>query len=225
MAGSDDTKRAVETRSDGTPSTPSNMGSIETTASVGEFFRETVEAACKNQRVDASAEAQTYVAALLGDFVRPDANATLNETLDRSLTLMLDEALQTPPPERFEKLKTLGDGTLYVSGFFGDHLEARGVNDGLVHSIGGFAYRSAASMLRGPTNGQSAAHVIYGELAKKFQLFVSVIAEVAESTSFSAKTSTGALRLYEKWLRTGSDRVARELAAQGLTVTAKTGAA
>jgi hypothetical protein len=150
---------------------------------------------------------------------------------------MLDEALQTPPPERFEKLKTLGDGTLYLSGFFGDHFEARGVNDGLVKSIGGLAYRMAAAMLRGPTGAEGVRVIpsgakgvrgipsgakgvrvidVYGELASRFDVFVGVLAEIAESTSFSAKTSTGALRLYEKWLRTGSERVARLLAAQGL---------
>ena len=98
-------------------------GGIDTSASIDSFFQQVVEGACKNQRLDATPEARTYVAALLADFVRPDASA-LGETLDRSLTLMLDEALQTPPPDRFEKLKAIGDGTLYVSGFFGDHLEA-----------------------------------------------------------------------------------------------------
>jgi hypothetical protein len=201
---------------------------IETNARVSDFFRQSVETACRNQRVEASAAALTYVAGLLGDFVRPDASSSLHETLDRSLTLMLDEALQTPPAERFEKLKTLGDGTLYISGFFGDHLEARGVNDGLVQSIGGLAYRTAAAMLRGPAGGADGSRAwntvvdVYGELSSRFDVFVGVLAEVAESTSFSAKTSTGALRLYEKWLRTGSLRVARALAAQGLVPTGGT---
>ena len=186
---------------------------IDTSASVGEFFRLTVEEACKNQRVDASPAAQTYLASLLGDFVRPDDN-TLHETLDRSLTLMLDEALHTPAPERLEKLKTIGDGTLYVSGFFGEHLDARGVDDEFVASIGGFAYRSVATMLNAGTG--TTVIDIYRELSDKFGQFVEILAEVAETTSFSAKTNTGALRLYEKWLRTGSDRVARELASHGL---------
>ena len=186
-------------------------------ASVGAFFRQTVEDACKNQRVDATPDSKTYLSGLLEDFVRPD-NSALSETLDRSLTLMLDEALKTPPPDRFEKLKTLGDGTLYVSGFFGDHLEARGVDDGFVATIGGFAYGTAGAMLRGGSGNSGGSVVdIFAELSRKFAQFVDVLAEVAESTSFSPKTSIGALRLYEKWLRTGSERVARELAAQGLT--------
>lgn len=192
---------------------------IDTSGKIDGFFLETVEAACKNQKVEASAAAQTYLAGVLADFVRPDA---LNETLERPLTLVLDDALQTPPPERFEKLKNLGDGTLYVAGFFGDHLEARGVNDGFVASIGGFAYRTAANMLRG---GTATVADIYGELAERFRTFMEVLAEVAERTSFSPRTNAGALKLYEKWRRTGNDRLARELLAQGLTPTARIGTA
>src|SRR5579859_3101995 len=184
---------------------------IETSASLGEFFHDVVVVACKNQKVDASPAAQTYLRGLLDDFVRPSSTPR-GETLARSLALTLDEALQTPPPERFEKLRAIGDGTLYVSGFFGDHLEARGVHDSLVASIGGFAYRSVAQMLR----GDSTVIHVYGELSEKFVRFVEVLAEVAESTSMGVKTPSGALRLYEKWLRTGNDRIARELAAQGL---------
>jgi hypothetical protein len=195
---------------------------IDTTGKIESFFLEIVEVACKNQKVEASTASQTYLAGVLADFVRPDANAALSQTLDRPLTLMLDDALQTPPPERFEKLKNLGDGTLYVSGFFGDHLEARGVNDGFVASIGGFAYRTASNML---TKGGSSVIDIYAELGENFRTFVEVIAEVAERTSFSPRTNANALKLYEKWLRTGNDRLARELAAQGLTPTNRIGTA
>lgn len=189
-------------------------GKIETSSSLGEFFHDVVVVACKNQKLDASPAAQTYLSGVLEDFVRPSESA-LGETLDRSLTLMLDEALQTPPPERFEKMRAIGDGTLYVSGFFGDHLEARGVDDSFVTSIGGFAYRSLAVMLRGdPT-----VIDVYAELSHNFARFVEVLAEVAESTSMGVRTPTGALRLYEKWLRTGNDRIARELAAHGLVPT------
>jgi hypothetical protein len=195
---------------------------IDTTGKIEGFFLETVEAACKNQKVEASTAARTYLAGVLADFVRPDVNASLNETLERPLTLMLDDALQTPPPERFEKLKSLGDGTLYVSGFFGEHLEARGVNDGFVASIGGFAYRTAGAMLRG---GSATLVDIYGELAEQFRTFVEVLAEVAERTSFSPRTNVAALRMYEKWLRTGNERLAQQLVAQGLTPTTRIGTA
>ncbi len=189
---------------------------IETKARIGEFFLESVEAACKNQRVDASQVAQAYVAGLLEDFVRPDAHGTLRETLDRSLTLVLDEAMQLAPGERFERLKGLGDGTLYVSGFFGEHLERRGVDDGFVASIGGYAYRSAASMLRPGAAAGSGFGDLFRELAERFAVLVEVIAEIAERTTLASRSPAGTLRLYEKWLRTGNERLGRELAAHGL---------
>ena len=196
---------------------------IETAASIREFFQASVADAMKNQRVDASPEATAYIASVLEEFVRPESSASLAETLDHSLTLLLDQALQSPPSDRFEKLRSLGDGTLYVSGFFGDHLQRRGVDDALVRTIGGFAYRSAGAMVRSET-GMLA--VVYRELAERFARFVEVLAEVAESTAIAgAKTSSGMLKLYERWLRTGSDRIGRALAAEGFMPLAKAGAA
>ncbi len=191
--------------------------SIETKARISEFFLESVEAACRNQRVEASHGAQAYVAGLLEDFVRPDANAALRETLDRPLTLVLDEAMQTPSGERFEKLRGLGDGTLYVSGFFGEHLERRGVDDEFVASIGGYAYRSAATMMRAGSSPPTTFFDLFTELAERFHALVEVIAEIADRTNFAPRTPSGTLRLYERWLRTGNERLARELAAHGMT--------
>ena len=185
---------------------------IDATASLTTFFLEGVDAACKNQKEEPSAATRSYVAGVLADFARPDAHAALHEALDRPLTLVLDDALSTPPAERFEKLKGLGDGTLYVSGFFGEHLEARGVDDALVATIGGFAYRSAGGMLRGAEGGFD----LFAELAARFRALVSIVAEVADSTSLGVRSSSGALRLYERWLRSGSERIARELSAAGL---------
>jgi hypothetical protein len=196
---------------------------IQTAASIDDFFKESLDRACAEERADISVEARVYLAGLLADFVKPNGSA-LGETLERPLTLLLDEALQSPATERFERLKSIGDGTLYVSGFFGDHLEARGVDDDLVATIGGYAYGSAASLLRaGPT--ASRVDGLFAELARKFRELMRLLTAVAESTCFRARSNGDAVRLYEKWLRTGDERVARELASLGLVGRAKAGAA
>lgn len=188
---------------------------IEINSDVNGFFRQIVESACKNQKIEITNETKTYLVMLLSDFVRPETNKALNETLDRSLTLILDEALHTPVSERFDKLKSIGDGILYISGFFGDNFESRGVDDDFIASIGGFAYHTASSMLCGK-NRSSTFGDVYSELSRKFSEFVNLIAEVADMTSFNAKTNRSALRLYEKWLRTGNERIARELVSFGV---------
>jgi hypothetical protein len=197
---------------------------IETSACIGEFFRGNVEAAMRNQRVSAPPETTAYLAGVLEEFVRPEQSVGLARTLDRSLTLLLDEALTAPTAERFERLRQLGDATLYVSSFFADHLERRGVDDGFVRTIGGIAYGSAGKMVRGDSGAALAR--IYDELASQFARFVEVLAEVAESTAIAGRnTSKGVLRLYEKWLRTGNERIGRALTAEGLLHVTKPGLA
>src|SRR5437763_17208436 len=101
--------------------------SIVASASVSDFFEEVVEDAMKARRVSASDATTSYVVALLADLAKP--GNPVEKTMERPLTFLLDEALQTTElGERFEKLRTLGDGVLYSSGFFADHFEARGVD-------------------------------------------------------------------------------------------------
>lgn len=178
------------------------------------FFHEVVEDAIKTRGVDVTGGATTYLVGLLLDFARLDER---KETLERPLAFLLDEALHaTIPAERFEKLRTLGDGVLYTSGFFSDHFEARGVDQKYLCGIGTTAYTAASSMLHVSSTAQTEEDV-FGELAAKFECFVEVLTEVADTTiAKGAAGSRGLLRVYERWLKTGSDRLARTLSSQGL---------
>src|SRR4051812_4148517 len=98
--------------------------SIAITRSVGGFFHEVVGEAVKTQQVDATDEAMSYLVALLTEFAHPDP--VMGDAFDRPLAFLLDEAFRTTGAERFQKLRTLGDGVLYITGFFGDHIENRG---------------------------------------------------------------------------------------------------
>ena len=190
--------------------------SILATASVADFFEEVVEDAMKSHGLKASEGATSYVVALLAELAKP--GSPVERTLDRPLTLLLDEALHTTSrAERFEKLRTLGDGVLYSSGFFADHFEARGVDTKYVISIGRTAYESAGSLLRGGGEKKEENDIdIFAELAKDFAAFVAVLSDVANATiAKSVATSRGVLKLYERWLKTRNDRLGEALASQG----------
>jgi hypothetical protein len=61
---------------------------------------------------------------------------------------------------------------------------------------------------------------LFGELAQKFDAFVEVVAEVADSTiAMGTATSKGLLHVYERWLKTGSERLANALTSQGVMPT------
>jgi hypothetical protein len=151
---------------------------------------------------------------MLADYAKPDPRA--GEALDRPLAFLLDEALKTPDPGlRFEKLRALGDGVLYACGFFGEHFEKRGVQTSYLFGIGSSAYGAAGSILKQNTLD------LFGELATRFNVFVDVLTDVADSTMAmgTASSTKALLKTYERWLKTGSDRLAAALTTHGLMPT------
>ncbi|HZU83967.1 MAG TPA: hypothetical protein VE987_13660 [Polyangiaceae bacterium] len=186
--------------------------------SVSNFFCEVVEDALRARRVDATDGATHYLVSLLAEYAHPDSRA--GEALGRPLTLLLDEALRDPDPgERFERLRSLGDGVLYGCGFFGDHFEARGVDSKYLHAIGMRAYGAASSMLRRRSDDDSGPD-LFAELAGNFESFVDVVADVADSTiTMGIEDPRGLLKVYERWLRTGSSRLASALTSRGVMPT------
>lgn len=186
---------------------------LDLSASLETFFHDVVDDAMRKKHVEATRAAEYYLVSLLTDFARPDARCT--EALERPLTLLLDEALHAPGQERFEKLRVLGDGVLYVSGFFAPHLETRGVEVRYVASLGARAYDGAGKMLRGAA-GDGAPDLFF-ELSQNFERFAALLSAVAETLALAATpSSTRVLKLYERWLKTGSQDLSQELIERGV---------
>ena len=176
--------------------------------SIADFFDEAVEDALKVRQVEASQNATRYLVGVLADYAHPEDL----ESLSRPLAFSLQQALVTnPPAERFERLRQLGDAVLYASGFFADHFAARGLETRYVSSIGSRAYVSAAALLRAPGTN------LFDELASRFEEFASVLTEVANITAANAASGPQSLlKLYERWLKTGSETIGEALASKGL---------
>lgn len=182
--------------------------SILMTTDVDSFFGEAVDAALSARAVDASKGARQYLVAVLADFALKEPRA-----LEKPVTFLLDEALSSRPEERLEKLKSVGDGTLYVSGFFPEHLDARGVDPSYLVRIGSTAYGAASNLLAQGRDGTD----LFGELARGFERFVRVLRDVADGLfAHRTKDATSVVQLYERWLKTGNDALGRALAEQGL---------
>ena len=187
---------------------------IDLAANLQTFFHDVVDDAMRKKQIAATEAAEYYLVSLLTDYARLDARSS--ETLERPLTLLLDEALRAPGQDRFEKLRVLGDGVLYVSGFFAQHLETRGVEVRYVTSVGARAYDGAGRMLRGAA-GDDTAPDLFFELAVNFESFAAVLSSVAEQLSLAAAPSSqGVLKLYERWLKTGSETLGAELMQRGV---------
>jgi hypothetical protein len=171
-----------------------------------EFFRDLVESAMQNQRVSARELTSFYVVNLLAGYVRSTGAAA--GSANEALGARLARALQEAGVAQRDGLRQVGDQSLFISGFFSDSLNRSLVDVDYYIQLGECAYRSLARQ------GDAALGEVFDELSGKFTTFVDVLGEVSERTSLSSNADV--LRLYEKWLRTGSRRSGDLLATKGI---------
>jgi hypothetical protein len=179
--------------------------SILTSVDLKGWFHERLGAVLERRQVGATDEAKLYLVELL---VR---NAGTPPDLDRPLAFALAEACEPgEPSERFRRHRALGDRALYLSGFFGEHLEHRGIARTYVQSIGARGYGTAGDLAR-RWGGPGA---VLAELAERFERMSMVLDEVRESTAL--RTPQDIVRLYDRWKQTGSAKLAERLAEEGV---------
>jgi hypothetical protein len=171
-----------------------------------EFFKELVDGALAHQRLEANELTAYYVVQLLASYVERPARD--DGAQNAPLGLRLAEALESGGARQRTSLKQIGDLSLFISGFFSDSLNRKLVDVDYYVSIGGCAY---GALSRVETDTFSP---IFAELAHKFVGFVDVLSEVSERTSCASNAEV--LRLYEKWLKTGSRRSGQLLIERGV---------
>lgn len=172
-----------------------------------EYFKELIESALARQHLRAGEFTSYYLVNLLCQFVRPDAREAFTED-GEPLAIRLTRALQTAGPEQRARLRRLGDFSLFMSGFFADSLRRRTIDVDYYVSMGEYAYGSLSR------HDEESFSDVFGELARKFVGFMDVLADVSERTAVTS--SSDLLRLYEKWLRTGSTRDGQKLVDRGI---------
>ena len=171
-----------------------------------EYFRTMVESAMHNQHLDAQELTSFYIVNLLAGFVHMDRSPAVG--VDEPLGVRLVKALQSAGVAQRDGLRKVGDLSLFTSGFFADSLHRGLVDIDYYIQLGECAYGSLARQ------GDDALGEVFDELSEKFTAFVDVLGEVSERTALSSNTDL--LRLYEKWLRTGSRRSGDLLVARGI---------
>jgi hypothetical protein len=175
-----------------------------------EYFRELVDAAMQHQRLAALELTSFYLVNLLTGFVR-----IAGDDSDEPLGVRFARALQEGGSRQRSELRQVADRSLFVSGFFSDSLNRRLVDVDYYVQLGEYAYGSLARQDDGTWTD------VYDELSGKFAAFADVLGEVSERTALTSNADL--LRLYEKWLRTGSRHSGDLLAARGIVPNASIG--
>ncbi|MGE3973062.1 MAG: hypothetical protein AB7F59_00900 [Bdellovibrionales bacterium] len=178
-----------------------------------EFFTEIVRDALARTKLTTTPPAETYLIGLLENFVSTDKLFEIEPETGQRQTMTLAEmflkAINSQSTVQIELFKKLGDTSLYISGFFGDSLNRKVVDIDYYAEMGGTAYQSLAQVVRDDNN-----RCVFGELSTKFLGFVDVLTYI--STKSLMNNNQNLLRLYERYVKTGSSLARDQLLEKGI---------
>jgi len=190
-------------------------GEIVFGKSAHEYFRELVSSSLAHRSFKVQEVTEFYLVNLLAHFLdreRLFAEERGGPAGAEPLAFILLRALSEGRERRYRGLKRLGDTSLFVSGFFGDSLSRSAVQVDYYIAMGERAYDALREAERGP----SGMGEVFGELSDRFEAFVDLFAEIAELAEL--RSNRGLVRLYQRFLATGSERVAQLLRERGVAL-------
>ena len=149
-----------------------------------EYFKEMVEEALTERQLQAGDLTEFYLVNLLCQYVRPDSRADHLEQAE-PLAFRLGRALETGGSEQRARLRSLGDFSLFMSGFFSDSFRRSLVDVDYYKSMGEYAYGSL-SRSEHDTFAQ-----VFGELSSKFVGFMDVLSHYQRTNRDHARFGDG----------------------------------
>lgn len=178
-----------------------------------EFFVDRVDEAFKRLKFEPLPLSRAYLVGLLEHFMFSHNLFPPDDETGRAKRETLAElylrAQNSPSPLRLEILKKLGDSSLYISGFFGDSLNRKIVDIEYYVDMGGVAYHSLSSSAQDEQSSQ-----MFGEFASRFPEFVDVLTFISQESMI--QTNEDLLKLYDRYIATGSRLAGEQLVEKGL---------
>ena len=185
-------------------------------ASLRDWFRSSIQTISARQNLRANPQTEHYIVDLLIAFARSENFYEHHQQGFglRPLAIMLADALESPNAmQRNLTLQRLGDVSLFAAGFFPESLARRSVDVDYYSHMGGIAYETLSG-LPPQSRRQEALTDVFRELAVRFGVFVDLLSEIAQMARVF--TQEDVLRLYDLWIKTGSERAAVKLRELGI---------
>lgn len=188
---------------------------VELLLSPNGFFQELVQKGLSQRKIQTFPLVESYLVNLLNHYL--DARNLFesqyaNEAGQKNPQTLAEMFLTAQNAEasvKTEMLRKLGDKALYISGFFGDSLQRKIVDVDYYADIGGAAYASLAHCTREDTMAK-----VYSTFSHRFLDFVDVLTYISHH-SF-VKSDESILRLYDRYMRTGSELAREKLEEMGV---------
>lgn len=181
---------------------------MEHQESLESFFQAHVDRALRERGITPHPLTEHYLVQLLSTYARQPID-------DAPLALKLLEALDAAPRERRERLKEVGETSLFVSGFYQESFARKLVDVDYYIDLGGSAYGELAKTGAGWTRDPYGD--VYESLAGNFSRFVEVLMIVSRRL-MPEVSPKDILKLYEKWSKTGNRWAAKRLAELGVVL-------
>jgi hypothetical protein len=186
-----------------------NASLIECHTNLSGFFHETLRSALASRRVEAPVHTERYLVDLLSDLGHDET------VLGRSLVELELDSQELEPEARLERMRTLGDQALSISGLFDAHLERHGLLRTYVFEVGQRAYRSASRLASASPRGpRRACAPVFFDLGAHFATYAEVLDDVREATALGTRDDV--LSLYERYTKTGSPALLSKLTERGV---------
>lgn len=176
-----------------------------------DFFRVELSSLLAKQQVSAPAETLEYLTDLMVRFMDSEhffVKTSTGKLEDNTLADLYAEYLQGGVEKKKVALQRLGDICLMVTGFFSDSLKRKVVDIDYYQGMGGSAYMTLSQFHLKQLSG------LFKELSLKFKTYSGVISELSERSGIVSNTDL--LRLYERWMHTGNERLRGLLSEHGI---------
>lgn len=203
-------------------------GMIRVATDLDSYFETEINETARKQGLNLSQMSSMYLARMLCRFVESRAYFTQNPTTNPdeqikqslpTLALLWLEGQTQPLGEQYQRFQQVGDLALFTSGFFSERINRSLVDVDYYIAMGGRAYERAGH-IRESIQAERDINVFF-ELSRSFGNLVEVMAEISDKSLLGSDQDI--LKLYEKWMGSGSDRIRRMLAETGVISAKKSG--
>ncbi len=176
-----------------------------------EFFKEKVSHAANQLKIPLEDQTEFYLVNLLCDFIK--LGSTEPELFKKPLAFMLQEAEEQPPTNRIKTFKKLGDISLYVGGYFHQFFRNKTYSSSYYSIMGATAYQRVSTLMKNIYSDDDFSKLYYS-LSNQFNDLIDVMTEVSESNTMM--TNQKIIESYDRYLKTGSEELEKNLLEQGI---------
>lgn len=178
-----------------------------------EFFHKELMSILRSNNLFLSQDIEYYIVNLLCTYITPEVLCLKDgdyNPLTTPLAILFEKAVEAPPDEKFKILKSVGDTSLYVSGFFQDSFNKKTFSLEYFINLGINAYLNVSNLSTFPTRNSK----VYSKLADKFPDLVEIVATLSDK--LGEPKNIDILTIYERWNENKSERLLKKLTNQGI---------